>query len=340
MNEATDKALDLIYGRWRSQILYAGTELGIFDHVAPEIAKPSDMIAEELGVDSALLYRLMRALASLGLLVENKSRGFSASKVGGLFRSDHPQSLRYGVLNTEGPEHYAIWKHLADMIRDGKQDAFVREFGAPAFEYARTNSRYRRNFDLGMSAISVAHSRLVLDALRDFDFSGIRTFCDVGGGHGYLICALLKAHSHLTGLVLDLPEVFNDRTKLWATKLGLENRCAYVVGDMFKQVPPADAYSLQRILHDWSDPDCVQILSIIRKAAPENGRVFIIEHVVPGPTEPHFSKLFDIQMMCWGTGRERTEDEYAGLLQAAGWTPFGSWYPRERTIGIIEGGAV
>jgi hypothetical protein len=109
---------------------------------------------------------------------------------------------------------------------------------------------------------------------------------------------------------------------------------------MFKQVPPADAYSLQRILHDWSDPDCVQILSIIHKAAPEKGRVFIIEHVVPGPTEPHFSKLFDIQMMCWGTGRERTEDEYAGLLQAAGWTHFGSWYPRERTIGIIEGGAV
>jgi len=184
MNKATDMALDLIYGRWRSQILYVGTELGIFDHVAPEIAKPSDVIAAELGVDSALLYRLMRVLASLGLLVENESRGFSASEVGDLFRSDHPQSLRYRILLNEGPEHYAIWKHLADMIRDGKQDAFIREFGIPVFEYARTNDRYRRNFDLGMTAISVAHSRMVLDALRDFDFSGIRTICDVGGGTG------------------------------------------------------------------------------------------------------------------------------------------------------------
>jgi hypothetical protein len=78
----------------------------------------------------------------------------------------------------------------------------------------------------------------------------------------------------------------------------------------------------------------------IRIACKENGRVFIIEHVVPGPAEPHFSKLFDIQMMCWGTGRERTEDEYAELLQAAGWTHIGSWYPSERKIGIIEGGAV
>ena len=339
MNEATDKALDLIYGRWRSQILYAGTELGIFDHVVRETAKPSEAVAAELCVDPALLYRLMRALASIGLLVENESRGFSTSEVGDLFRSDHLQSLRYRILINEGPEHYAIWKHLADMIRDGKQDAFVREFGVPVFEYARTNSRYRDNFDLGMTAISVAHSRLVVDALRDFDFSGFRTICDVGGGHGHLICALLKEYPHLTGLVLDLPEVFNDRTKLWATKLGLENRCEYVVGDMFKQVAAADAYSLQRILHDWSEPDCVQILSNIRKAAPDKGRVFIIEHIVPGPVEPHFSKLFDIHMMCWGPGRERTEDEYAHLLQAAGWTHCGSWYPRERTIGVIEGRA-
>jgi hypothetical protein len=302
MNVATDKALDLIYGRWRSQILYAGAELGIFDHVASEIAKSSEAVAAELGVDPTLLYRLMRALASLGLLVEDESRGFSTSEVGDLFRSDHPQSLRHGILITEGPEHYAIWKHLADMIRDGKQDAFIREFGVPAFEYARTNSRYRRAFDLGMSAISTAHARLVLDALRDFDFSSIQTICDVGGGHGRLICALLEAHPHLTGLVLDLPEVFNDRSKLWATKLGLEDRCTYVVGDMFKEVPPADAYCLQRILHDWSDPGCVRILSNIRRAASDKGRVFIIEHIVPGPSEPHFAKLFDIHMMCWGAG--------------------------------------
>jgi hypothetical protein len=145
VNEATDEALDLIYGRWRSQILYAGAELGIFDHVGSEIAKPNEAVAAELGVDPALLYRLMRALASLGLLVENESHGFSTSEVGNLFRSDHPQSLRYRILINEGPEHYAIWKHLADMIRDGKQDAFIREFGVPAFEYARTNSRYRRD---------------------------------------------------------------------------------------------------------------------------------------------------------------------------------------------------
>ncbi len=327
----------MIFGRWRSQILYAGAALGVFDHLATGEAKNAETLAAELGVNSGLLYRLLRALASLGLLAESSSRSFSISKAGELLRSDHPQSLRYIALLAEGPEHYALWKHLPDMIRDGRQNAFVREFGVMAFEYTRRNSGYRRIFNQAMTSYSVADSGLVLEALRDYDFSNIRTLCDVGGGHGHLICAVLKAHPHLSGVVLDLPEVVSDSSQLWATKLGLGDRCAYVGGDMFKQVPDADAYLLKRILHDWNDQECVQILSNIRRAASGKGGVFIIEHIVPGPDTPHFAKLFDIHMMCWGTGRERMEGEYARLLEAAGWKCVGSWYPSNRLIGVIEG---
>jgi hypothetical protein len=151
------------------------------------------------------------------------------------------------------------------------------------------------------------------------------------------MCALLQAHPHLLGSVLDLPEVFNDASRLWATKLGIEGRCTYVGGDMFSQVPAADAYTLKMILHDWSDDECVSVLSNLRRAALGNARIFIIEHIVPGPNEPHFSKLFDILMMCWGTGRERTEYEYARLLEAAGWRHVRSWYPGDRMMGIVEG---
>ncbi len=122
----------MIFGRWRSQILYAGTALGVFDHLTTGEAKTAETLAAELGVNSGLLYRLLRALASLGLLAESSSRSFSISKAGELLRSDHPQSLRYTALLAEGPEHYALWKHLPDMIRDGRQDAFVREFGVMA----------------------------------------------------------------------------------------------------------------------------------------------------------------------------------------------------------------
>lgn len=223
------------------------------------------------------------------------------------------------------------------MVRDGRQDGFVREFGLPAFEYARRNSRYRTTFDHGMTSHSAADAGLVLEALRDYDFSSIRTICDVAGGHGYLLCAVLKAHPHLSGIVLDLPEVVGDSSRLWATRLGLGDRCAYVGGDMFAHVPAADAYLLKLILHDWNDQQCVQILANIRRTAPDRARVFVIEHIVPGPDTPHFSKLFDIHMMCWGTGRERTEEEYARLLESSGWQYARSWYPRSRLIGVVEG---
>jgi hypothetical protein len=199
------------------------------------------------------------------------------------------------------------------------------------------NTRYRGVFDRAMTGHSVTQSQLVLEALRDYDFSSIRTICDIGGGHGHLICTLLKAHPHLSGTVLDLPEAFDDPSQLWATKLTLEDRCTYVAGDMFKEVPPADAYSLKMILHDWNDQECVRILVNLSKGVSCGGRVLIVEHIVPGPPQPHFAKLFDIQMMCCSTGRERTEDEYLRLLEAAGWKFNRAWYPADRMIGIIEG---
>jgi hypothetical protein len=337
VSAVTTEVLDLIYGRWRSQILYAGAVLGIFDHLSRDNAKQATAVAAELHVDAELLYRLMRALASLGLLIENDARDFATSELGELFRSDHPQSLRYRVLCTEAPEHYAIWKHLPDIISDGKQDGFIREFGAPGFEYARVNMRYRRAFDRAMTSHSVTQSQLVIEALQDYDFSSIRTICDIGGGHGHLMCTLLKAHPHLSGTVLDLPEAFDDPSELWAIRLSFEDRCTYVGGDMFKEVPPADAYCLKMILHDWSDQECVRILLNLTKAVLCGGRVLIVEHVVPGPGQPHFAKLFDIQMMCGTTGRERTEDEYIRLLETAGWKHNRTWYPADRMIGIIEG---
>jgi hypothetical protein len=212
----------------------------------------------------------------------------------------------------------------------------MREFGASAFEYARTNERYRRTFDQAMTGHSMFQTQLVLGALADYDFSGIDTICDVGGGHGHLLCALLADHPHLRGIVFDLPEAFDCVDDLWAAKLGLAGRCSYLGGDMFEKMPCADAYTLKMILHNWSDAECVEILRNLRESGRRRSKVFIIEHIVPGPTESHFAKLFDIHMLCWGPGRERTEPEYAELLQAAGWKHELTWYPENKAIGIVE----
>src|SRR4030088_2975595 len=281
MSKAADQVMDLIFGRWRSQTLSAGAELGIFDRLDRETPKNPDRLAGELDVDPTLLYRLLRAQAAIGLLAEDASRGFVLTEAGDMLRTAHPQSLSPMARLEEGPQHYALWKHLPAMIRDGKQNAFVREFGRMAFDYALESHDYGERFKHAMSSYSAVQSTLVLEALRGYDFSGIRTICDVAGGHGHLMCAFLQAHPHLSGIVLDIPEVVEDKDELWAPKLGLQDRCRYVGGDMFEEVPTADAYSLKMILHDWNDGECVEILSNLRRAASSGAQVFIVEHVVP-----------------------------------------------------------
>lgn len=331
-----EKAVDMMLGRWKSQILYTGVKLGIFESL-DRTPKHSSEIARDLNLDASLTYRLLRALASLGFLNETEERRFSITPMGEFVRKDHPQTLRGALLLEEGPEHYAIWRHLADMVRDGKQDGFMREFGQRIFDYISQNSAYRDVFNYAMSSYSATHTKMVLEALKDYDFSNIKSLCDIGGGHGHLICNILREHPQLQGAVLELESTINNKELLWAEKMGVADRCSYVAGDMFKEVPRLDAYIMKMILHDWNDEECVAILSNIQKASPPGGRVLIVEHVVPGHDTPHFSKLFDIHMMCALTGRERTEKEYAELLEKAGLQYLKTHYPPSRTIGVVEG---
>lgn len=336
MEDANAKLIALILGRWRSQILYTGVKLGVFDVLAHG-PRDAASVAKELDVDAGLLYRLMRALGSLELLKEDDNRTFYLTPMGELLRRDHPQTLRGVTLWEEGPLSYAAWRHLSDLIKEGKQDGFVREFGRPLFEYLVQNPGHAEVFNEAMTGLSSMDNAMVLEALEGYDFSRISHLCDIGGGHGLTLCSLLAKFPHLRGTVLELPSVIEQKELLWADKMGVGGRCTYVPGNMFQEVPPADAYMLKRVLHDWNDEECIQILSQAHEAAAQDGRVFIMESVVPGPDTPHFAKLFDIHMLVMLSGRERTEEEYAGLLKAAGWTYRQTWYPASRMLGIVEG---
>jgi hypothetical protein len=332
---AHERVVDIILGRWKSQILYAGVKLGIFESVGATPKNASD-ISKELGLDAPLAYRLLRALASLGFLNESAGQNFSITPLGELVRKDHPQTLRGVVLLEEGPEHYAVWKHLVPMAQDGKQDGFVREFGQRIFDYISSHPGYAEVFNYAMSSYSATHTKWVLEALKDYDFSRIATLCDIGGGHGHLISSILLEHPRLKGMVLELESTIKNKELLWADKMGVGDRCNYLAGDMFQEVPSSDAYIMKMILHDWSDDECVKILSNIQRASPSGARVLVVEHVIPGPDVPHFSKLFDIHMMCALTGRERTEKEYAELMSRAGLEYMQTHYPPSRSIGVVE----
>ncbi len=335
MTKTRQDIIDLIFGRWRSQILYAGAKLGVIETLT-DGRRSATHIAQTLSLHPVNSYRLLRGLACIGVLEESDDRMFSLTAGGEFLREDHPQTLRGMALLEGGPQHYAVWRHLCDIVREGGEDGFVREFGHPIFAHTDADPAYSAVFNEAMSSFSAGETQLVLEALADCDFAEASHLCDVGGGQGYLLCSLLEWKPGTRGTVYDLPATFEDPDRLWAGKMNLADRCEYVPGDIFKSVPEAHVYFMKHILHDWKDAECVQILKNIHSASPSNARVFVAEFVIPDAKTPHFAKLFDVHMMCGSTGQERTKQEYAALFDQSGWNYVKTWYPASKLMGVVE----
>jgi len=310
-------AYDLVSGLWSGRLLHTAVMLGIVDTL-DETPTAAGTLADELELDPDATYRLLRTLAHYGVLTEDDDRRFALTPVGEVFEADHPQSMRAYLRCLHSPEWVSAMFHLPDIVKDGGPDGFTREFDVDIFEYADANPDFAETFNDFMTAETRRQTEGILAALAE-NIAGLSQLCAVGGGHGYLLSRLLAAHDHLDGTVLERPSVVDASADHWAPKLGVEDRCAYVAGDMFESVPTADGYLLKWILHDWSDAECVDILSTIHEAAPADGRLFVVEAIVPGPDQPGFAKRLDMTMLVQMGGRERTEAEYRSLFEQAGW---------------------
>ncbi len=261
----------------------------------------------------------MRALGSLGLVAEDEAGRFSLTDASHLLTGEHPMSLRDVARLEEGPTHYAVWKHLPEIVQDGGPNGFQREFGHDIFEHREADRDYADRFNASMTSLSRMESAQVKGLLAETDLTRFDRICDVGGGHGQLLCTLLDDAPGVEGTVLELPNVVEADDEHWHHRMGLADRVEFVAGDFFEEVPTADAYLMKHILHDWDDQECLEILSTVRQAAPEGARLFICELVVPGPQTPHLAKIFDVNMMIMSTGRERTVEAYDRLLSKGGW---------------------
>ncbi|MGB8840752.1 MAG: methyltransferase [Aliidongia sp.] len=329
--------IDLATARWKSQIMHAGVALGVFEHLSESTARSSVDLSNELGTDAAVLYRLLRALASMGLLAEGPDRTFKTQAGTDVLRGDHPQSMKGLVLLEAGDAHYAVWRYLPEIIKTGIPDGFPREFGVTLFDYFRQNATYAGIFQQAMSSFSAAEGHAICQALAGRLPDG-GLLCDIGGGHGSLLSGLLRDRPNASGIVFDLPEVTAEAAKHIPPDLA--GRMVYTGGDMFKAVPPADTYFMKHIVHDWNDDECVTILKAVRQAARPGTRFFICELIVPGPAEPHFAKLFDIHMLCISTGSQRTATELQALLDASGWRGVGVHALDHSPMSVLEAVAV
>jgi ubiquinone/menaquinone biosynthesis C-methylase UbiE len=286
-------------------------ELGLADLLG-DGPRSADDLAAATSTDAGAVYRLMRALAAEGLFTEVEPGCFGLTDLGDLLRADHPQSLRAWVLFQA--MFNDVYSNAMHSIRTG-EPAFPEVYGAPIFRYLEAHPDLGQMFNTAMAQ----HSRLMSTMLADvYDFTGMRRVVDVGGGDGSFLSGLLAAWPTLSGVVFDLPYVEEAARKQLASA-GMDERCSFVGGDMLRDVPPgADAYLFKGVLHNWPDHDAVTALGNCRRAMGPDGRVLLIEWLVPPGDSPHPSKLVDLSMLLVYGGRERTEQEYATLLAEAG----------------------
>jgi len=285
-----------------------GPKLGIAD-LLENGPQSSIALAAATQSDARSLFRVLRALASAGILLQVEEDTFALDRIGYALRSNVIGSLRATVI-TIGEIHYHACGELLHSVRTGSP-AFNRVFGANLFEYLQQNPEAGVTFNQGMTDLA---SLLVNAVLLAYDFSGITSIVDVGGGEGEFLLSILELHPEMSGIVFDLP---GGPCSTESSSDGAE-RCSHVAGNFFDSVPEgAQAYMLCGVVHDWSDESAVMILRNCRKAMPKNGRVLIVETIVPETNSPSFSKLLDINMMVMTTGRERTRSEFHTLIEAA-----------------------
>ena len=307
----------LMTGYQISSCIYTAAYLNIADLLASGPRQVEDL-ASETKTNADRLYRVLRALVSVGIFSEPEPRTFALSPAAELLRSDIPDSRRTHALFMASPFVVNVNAHMLHSVQSG-QPAVEHLHGKPIFECLPSMPEVAFAFNECMTSLSAALAPAVLDA---YSLDGIGTLMDVAGGHGYFICQALERYPQMKGLLLDLPSVVEGaRCALCERRMG--HRCEPIAGNFFENIPAgADAYFMQHIIHDWDDEHCLKILSNVKRALAgrKNGRLIVVDTVLPDGSQPHPGKFLDLMMMVFPGGRERSEKEWRALFGKGGFT--------------------
>jgi hypothetical protein len=329
----TERLFDLVTGSWAAQALHAAADLGVAEMLAGG-PRTSVSLAAEAGAHAPSLHRLLRALCTLDVCLENEDGSFAITALGARLAADHPRSLRSWTLWWGGPL-WAAWGNLHTSVRTGRSARSVLE-GTDRFERLNHDERAAGVFNQAM----VEMTRLLADSLVEAgDWSRFSRIVDVGGGHGGLLAALLAGHPRASGVLFDLPHASRGARR-HLEMAGVAGRCEIVEGDFFVSLPPgADAYVLKSVLHDWDEKDALRILSTCRHAMGERARLLVVERLLPERIRPtpaaRAVARSDLTMLVARAACERTAGEYRELLARAGFRVV-SIVPAGQGFSLIE----
>lgn len=302
----------LITGHWVAQAVRVAAELGVADLLVAG-ASSSDDLAEATGTDPRSLFRLLRALAGVGVFEQLEDDRFALAPMGECLRSDAPDSMRAYAAVFAGDAHWQAWADLGHSVRTG-ETGYRHRFGSSFYDDLAKDAGRTALFDQAMAG-SIA--RTCAPVVESGDFSRFATLVDVGGGDGTLLGAVVRANPSTRGVLFEREPVAQ-RAREHIARAGLSERCTVVAGDFFQSLPSADGYLLARCLRAFDDASSIQLLATARRAMAGDGRVLLVERIIPPGNQGSEAKLGDLNMLVLTGGCERTEAEYARLLGAAG----------------------
>jgi hypothetical protein len=310
----------LVDGYQISQAIQVAAALGVADLLV-DGPRTSDDLAAATDTNPHVLYRLLRALASVGVFREDEEKRFALTDLGNALRTDAADSIADWVAFSGQPAQLDAWRSLGDSVRTG-ENAFRLVHGVDAWEYRAQRPEENAVFDRAMAALS----RLAIDSLvAAYDFGRFGTIIDVGGGNGTLLIALLAEYPDLRCVLFDQPHV--------VAGVDLGARGDVVAGSFFESVPEGgDAYLLKWILHDWEDDEATAILRTVGRCS---GTILVIERIVGPPNENSDAAFIDLNMLVCPGGKERTLDEFAALFEAVGYRLVGA-EPTASNLYVIE----
>jgi hypothetical protein len=305
-----DQMMQWITSKWITKPILVISELGIAD-LLRDGPLSVEFLAEKTSTHAPTLYRLLRALSSVGIFVETDDRVFDLTPLAQCLLSDAMRPMAQMFLSDW---HDKAWGGLNYTVRTGKP-GFDHTFGKSAFEWMEENPEERAILDKGQGLKAKGFAESVLEI---YDFSNFNSICDVGGGQGTFLIQLLANCPHIKGFVADLPEAAISAQKAIA-KASLNDRCKAIPYDFLKEAPPAcEAYFLVNVLHDWEDEICRRILKNISKSLNADSRLWVLEYLLESGPGFSVEKLLDIEVLVMGGGRERSIDEYTMLLDSVG----------------------
>jgi hypothetical protein len=307
----------LLFGFFPTQVLYVAATLGIADLLVGG-PRSADDLAAATGTDRSSLHRVLRALACFGVLDEVAPGTYGHGRYAASLVTDNPMSMRHLVLLFADHDVWKSWGELDESVRTG-EPAWDRITGMSAFEHMAAHPEQRAMFNEAMSE----GTRTAAAGLGQMDgFERFVSVVDVGGGDGTLLCALLRAHPHLRGAVFDTDDGLTGAAGTLADA-DLGGRAGTVAGDFFASVPGGfDAYLIKSVIHDWNDEKATAILANIRAAMPDDGRVLLVEPIMPdapaASRDVMMMVMSDLNMLVCTGGKERTEAEFRDLLAGSG----------------------